>query len=259
MRSSGRSKSKSARDKGWAIARPHVTGVPSSSARRPIVGGMTTPMNLNKTRKERAKAEANSKAAMNRIALGRTKAEKKLEAAAQGEGRQGPWTPPSANREPGPEEALGLAQRPRPPRWLWSRSSGPPSKNWRSTGASLAALVVEPRRRAAAKALDPSLPCGRAGMGPCGTSYPDDVEAHRHRRPGARRRAPRRGRVHLDLDGRGNAAGGTARTAASAIPTPILAAPVSGMLGGQALAGPLDPDRAGLRRLLARAPGRRQP
>ena len=42
---------------------------------------MTTPINLNKTRKERAKAEANSKAAMNRIAFGRTKAEKKLEAA----------------------------------------------------------------------------------------------------------------------------------------------------------------------------------
>lgn len=37
------------------------------------------PINLNKTRKERLKAEANSKAAMNRIAFGRTKAEKKAE------------------------------------------------------------------------------------------------------------------------------------------------------------------------------------
>jgi hypothetical protein len=40
-----------------------------------------TPINLNKTRKERLKAEANAKAAVNRIAFGRTKAEKKLELA----------------------------------------------------------------------------------------------------------------------------------------------------------------------------------
>ncbi len=37
------------------------------------------PINLNKTRKERAKAEANSKAAMNRISFGRLKADKKAE------------------------------------------------------------------------------------------------------------------------------------------------------------------------------------
>lgn len=37
---------------------------------------MTTPINLNKVRKERAKALAKTQAAENRVAFGRTKAEK---------------------------------------------------------------------------------------------------------------------------------------------------------------------------------------
>jgi hypothetical protein len=50
------------------------------AARASIVIRMSKPpINLNKTRKERLKAETNSKAAMNRIAFGRTKAEKKAE------------------------------------------------------------------------------------------------------------------------------------------------------------------------------------
>jgi hypothetical protein len=39
---------------------------------------MTTPINLNKARKDRAKAQAKTKAAENRVAFGRTKAEKAL-------------------------------------------------------------------------------------------------------------------------------------------------------------------------------------
>ena len=56
-------------------------GSPLPSSRlRFYPGAMSNPpINLNKTRKERLKAEANSKAAMNRIAFGRTKAEKKAE------------------------------------------------------------------------------------------------------------------------------------------------------------------------------------
>jgi hypothetical protein len=42
---------------------------------------MTTPINLNKARKARAKTEAKVKAAENRVAFGRTKAEKSLAAA----------------------------------------------------------------------------------------------------------------------------------------------------------------------------------
>lgn len=42
----------------------------------------STPINLNKARKDRAKAEAKAKAAENRVAFGRTKAEK-----AQGKAR----------------------------------------------------------------------------------------------------------------------------------------------------------------------------
>ncbi len=38
----------------------------------------TTPINLNKARKDRAKAEAKARAAENRVAFGRTKAEKDL-------------------------------------------------------------------------------------------------------------------------------------------------------------------------------------
>jgi hypothetical protein len=39
---------------------------------------MTTPINLNRARKERAKAGARAKAAENRVAFGRTMAEKDL-------------------------------------------------------------------------------------------------------------------------------------------------------------------------------------
>lgn len=42
---------------------------------------MTTPINLNKVRKAKEKAEAEQRAKENRAKFGRTKAEKKLEAA----------------------------------------------------------------------------------------------------------------------------------------------------------------------------------
>lgn len=42
---------------------------------------MTTPINLNKVRKAKAKAEAEQRAKQNRAKFGRTKSEKKLEAA----------------------------------------------------------------------------------------------------------------------------------------------------------------------------------
>ncbi len=42
---------------------------------------MTTPINLNKARKAKAKADAEQRAKENRTKFGRTKAEKKLEAA----------------------------------------------------------------------------------------------------------------------------------------------------------------------------------
>ena len=42
---------------------------------------MTTPVNLNKVRKAKAKAEAEQRAKENRAKFGRTKSEKKLEAA----------------------------------------------------------------------------------------------------------------------------------------------------------------------------------
>lgn len=42
---------------------------------------MTTPINLNKIRKARAKAEAEQRAGENRVKFGRTKSEKKLEVA----------------------------------------------------------------------------------------------------------------------------------------------------------------------------------
>lgn len=42
---------------------------------------MTTPINLNKARKAREKADAEQRAKENRAKFGRTKAEKKLEAA----------------------------------------------------------------------------------------------------------------------------------------------------------------------------------
>jgi len=42
---------------------------------------MTTPINLNKARKAKEKAEAEQRAKENRAKFGRTKAEKKLEAA----------------------------------------------------------------------------------------------------------------------------------------------------------------------------------
>ena len=43
---------------------------------------MTTPVNLNKARKARAKVEAKSAAATNRAAFGRTRAEKEVAAQA---------------------------------------------------------------------------------------------------------------------------------------------------------------------------------
>ena len=42
---------------------------------------MTTPINLNKARKARARAQAETTAAQNRVKFGRTKAEKAAEAA----------------------------------------------------------------------------------------------------------------------------------------------------------------------------------
>jgi hypothetical protein len=50
-------------------------------ARRADRGGMTPPINLNKARKAKEKAEAEQRAKENRAKFGRTKAEKKLEAA----------------------------------------------------------------------------------------------------------------------------------------------------------------------------------
>jgi hypothetical protein len=51
----------------------------TSSAGRAIVGAMsTTPISLNKARKDRAKAQAKETAAENRIVFGLTKAEKQL-------------------------------------------------------------------------------------------------------------------------------------------------------------------------------------
>lgn len=52
-----------------------------SSARGFYRRAMTTLINLNKARKERAKAEAKAQAAANRAAFGRTKSEKALAAA----------------------------------------------------------------------------------------------------------------------------------------------------------------------------------
>ena len=46
---------------------------------------MTTPINLNKARKAKEKAEAEQRAKENRAKFGRTKAEKKLEAAKAGQ------------------------------------------------------------------------------------------------------------------------------------------------------------------------------
>lgn len=58
---------------------------------------MTTPINLNKARKARAKADAKAQAATNRVAFGRTKAEKALEAARKDKAAK---TLDAARREP---------------------------------------------------------------------------------------------------------------------------------------------------------------
>ena len=58
---------------------------------------MTTPINLNKARKERAKAEAKAQAAANRAAFGRTKSEKALAAAREEKAAR---TLDGAKREP---------------------------------------------------------------------------------------------------------------------------------------------------------------